>query len=313
MNPNYDIDPELQLLTDFNAPTAPWVSIAGAPVLRALPKNMRPGEVRMRRVDLSAGGFPPRLYVISPRDAAADEVLPCLYYLHGGAFAHPAIPTQYRLMDQYAHQARCRVVAADYRLVGMHPYPAPLEDCAFGLAWAVAHAQELGIDPARMAIGGDSAGGSLALDTWLIAKDLVAAGDETFAGVPVPRALMLVYPVVDHRCRTASMARFTDTPIWDACKNVRMWERYLRGQAYTSPLERAGEFTSLTSAFIEVEEFDCLHDEGAALADALTAVDVAVTLRDNRGTYHGFEFHEHAAIQRESVAARVAFLREVFA
>ena len=78
-------------------------------------------------------------------------------------------------------------------------------------------------------------------------------------------------------------------------------------------MQRSGEFTDLGCAFVEVEEFDCLHDEGAEMARALADVGVTTELRDNPGTYHGFEFHEGAGITKASVAARVDFLRRAFA
>ncbi|MBQ3386588.1 MAG: alpha/beta hydrolase [Eggerthellaceae bacterium] len=312
MSSHYPIDPELQALSGFNAPLGKASAIAGQAVLGLLPKCIDRRTTAISTLTATASdGAEIRVYLLSPRDAAG-ETLPCLLYLHGGAFLHKAIPTQYRLMEHYALEARCRVAAVDYRLAPLHPYPTPVNDCLAGLRYVLEHTGEREIDPARMAIAGDSAGGSLTLDTWLAAKEQADVGTVPFAG-HVPQSLMLVYPVVDHRGLTTSVRKFTDTPIWDGRKNRYMWELYLNGAEYTSPLQRAGEVADLGCAIVEVEEFDCLHDEGAEMARALAEVGVAAELRDNPGTYHGFEFHEGAAITKASVAARVDFLRRAFA
>ncbi len=314
MTTEYDILPELQALSGFSAPMASWIPRVAKPLMDLLPKCVDREHVdyRVIRVPRADGSVMP-LFVFSPK-GAEDEVLPCMFYAHGGAFMHAAVPTQYILAQQYVVGARCRLVCPDYRLSPMHAYPAGLTDCLDAFAWVVLHANELRIDLNRIIMNGDSAGGSLTLDAWLalqgMAKDAATKGEAP--ALPVPGALMLTYPVVDHRMRTASMQRFEDSPIWDARKNAIMWEYYLQGAAYISPLERAEEFAALNRAFIEVEEFDCLHDEGVEMARALEDVGVQTTLRDNLGTYHGFEFHHFAAITKESVAARVSWLREAF-
>lgn len=312
MGTRYDIDPELRTFAGFNAPMGKVLSLVGQTALSAVPMCIRRRDVRVRRFTAKAAdGTAIRLRLLSPREAG-DEVLPCLLYLHGGAFLHKAVPTQWRLMAKYALGARCRVAAVDYRLAPRHTYPVPVEDCLAGLAAVLERAEELYVDPAHVVIGGDSAGGSLALDTWLAAKEHADTGEAPFAG-HLPRGLMLVYPVVDHRALTASMAAFDDTPIWNARKNRIMWDWYLAGADYVSPLRRAGEFAHLSCAFVEVEQLDCLHDEGVQMAGALAARGVDAELRDNPGTYHGFEFHESAAITLSSLASRIAFLRRAFA
>ena len=310
---SYPIDPELLSFAGINAPLGKLSALASEPLLGALPTFIDRSRVTHERREVAApDGRAIPLHVIAPV-GAEDEVLPCLYYIHGGAFLHKAIPTHYRLMQEYATRVRLRVVAVDYGLVPRHVYPEPVTDCLLGLAYVYEHATELRIDPTRVVMGGDSAGGSLTLDTWLEAAKAARAAKGDRGVALVPHGFMLVYPVVDHRGLTASMQRFTDTPIWNGLKNERMWTWYLEGPgggAYRSPLQRSEEFSGLTCAFVEIEEFDCLHDEGAQMANVLEAAGVAVSLRDNPATYHGFDFHEHAAITKESVAARVAWLEK---
>ena len=223
MATHYPIDPELRVLSGFNAPLGKASAIAGQAVLGLLPKFLNHATTELAKRSITApDGAPVPVYLISPR-YAGHETLPCVVYLHGGAFLHRAVPTQYRLMEQYALGARCRVAAVDYRLAPLYPYPTPVNDCLAGLGDVLEHAVELDIDPTRIIIAGDSAGGSLTLDTWLAAKEQADAGTAPFAG-QLPRGLMLVYPVVDHRGLTTSVRKFTDTPIWDGRKNRYMWE-----------------------------------------------------------------------------------------
>lgn len=307
MPTHYNIDPELKALSGFDSPMAPWIPRVAEPLFDLLPKCIDHKHTVFRRHAVPrADGSTLPLLEFAPRSADEPATpLPCLLYLHGGGFMYNAIPTQYKLVQEYALGAGCRVLCPDYRLAPMHPFPAGVQDCTAALAWITANATKLRIDATRIIMAGDSAGGSLVLNTYCAAKVQGAA--------PLPKAVFLIYPVVDHRARTASMREFTDTPIWNARKNAHMWEYYLQGAAYTSPLEHAADFSTLTCAFVEVEQFDCLHDEGVELARALETVGVATTLRDNVGTYHGFEFHHHAAVTQASVAARIAFLRDAFA
>lgn len=101
--------------------------------------------------------------------------------------------------------------------------------------------------------------------------------------------------------------RFDDTPGWNSVDNSRMWEWYLAGQEYVSPLERHGEF-DLQHLFVEVEEFDCLHDEGVMIYEALSAECGHSVLLDNKGTFHGYDINLKAGITRKSLRKRIDFL-----
>lgn len=112
------------------------------------------------------------------------------------------------------------------------------------------------------------------------------------------------------------MQRFTDTPMWNAPLNRRIWPLYLRDgdhnmPQYAAPM-LADRFDGLPPAYVEVEEFDCLHDEGTAYARALEAAGVAVQLEDVRGTFHGFDFFQNASCARTMVQKRVQALRRAF-
>ena len=139
-----------------------------------------------------------------------------------------------------------------------------------------------------MMIGGDSAGGLLAMDTYL-----------SLEVSERPIGLMLIYPVVDDSQTTPSMKRFDDTPAWNSVNNARMWDWYLAGQEYRSPLERH-------------KEFDCLHDEGVMIYEALSPSCGHSVLLDNKGTFHGYDINFKADITQESLQQRIRFLSESF-
>ena len=107
------------------------------------------------------------------------------------------------------------------------------------------------------------------------------------------------------------MKRYADTPCWNSIANKKMWDYYLQGKAYRSPLGRADEF-DIKRVYIELCEFDCLHDEGALLYEALKKKVSHIELNDTKGTVHGYDTKTKAGISLQSLTKRVAFLNETF-
>lgn len=233
--------------------------------------------------------------------------LPCLVYFPGGGFVFKAAPYHYRLVKEHSLKANCKVLLVHYRLAPKYKFPIALEDCRSAYEWTICHAEELGIDKNKIAVGGDSAGGNLAAACTLSARE---------NGLRLPCFQMLIYPVIDAEMKTESMRIYDDTPMWNAKLNQKMWEYYLPSTAdkknpYVSPL-CAQTLSGLPATYLEVAEFDCLHDEGKAYAEALKSADVPVTFHETKGTIHGFEFISKSSIVTESVEARVRFIRENF-
>jgi acetyl esterase len=245
------------------------------------------------------------LSIFEPDDRAQRE--PCLIYLHGGAFAMKAVPVHMILMCEYAAKTPCKIVFVDYRLAPKYAFPVGLEDCYAAFEWVCQHSEELGIDPGRIAVGGDSAGGALAAGLALMARDRNAL-KLCFQ--------MLIYPVTDARQITESVKTFTDTPMWNSVQNEKMWKQYLKDgipgkREYASPME-APSFANLPPAYVEVSEFDCLRDEGISYAQALQQAGVAAELNKTVGTIHAFEIAMKSEIVRESIARRVDALKRAF-
>lgn len=243
--------------------------------------------------------------IYSPKDIA--ENAPCLIYFHGGAFALKAAPYHKNLTTQYALGTRCKVIFVDYRLAPKYPFPVGVEDCYAAFEWVCKNAKELQINKAKIAIGGDSAGGALAAAVCLMARDRKS--------FPICFQ-MLIYPVTDARQTTESIQKYTDTPMWNSKLNHKMWQLYLgndtsSNREYASPME-ASSFINLPNAYIEVAEFDCLRDEGIHYAEALQKNGIQVELHKTEGTVHGFEIAQNSYIVKQSVDKRIEALEKAF-
>lgn len=292
MRTRYPVDRSFGIFSRFSPPFGRGIFVLARAALSLVPKGSR--GVSVRRVTV-AGKVPVRAFLISPK--GEKRKLPCLVYFHGGGFVFKAARYHYRNAAAYARTG-CRVLLVDYRLAPKYAYPVPNEDCFAAYAWAAEHAAELAIDPARLAVGGDSAGGCLAADVIFRAHR---------AGLPAPRFFMLVYPVLDRRMQMQSMQAFSNTPMWNARLNKKMWQYYLADGQYRSPAEE-GDFSFFPPTYLETAEYDCLHDEGVAFAEKLREQHVPVTVRETSGTMHGYDIVRRSAITQESIMARCAAL-----
>ena len=239
--------------------------------------------------------------VFSMADEQAD--MPALVYVHGGAFAYKAAAYQKKLAMIYAKKAGCKVFFPHYRLAPKYQYPAACEDVMSVYRYVAEHAQELGVDPSRIGIAGDSAGASIAA--------LVCNRWEE-ENVPMPCLQMLVYPVTDARMETESMKLYTDTPNWDSKANERMWDYYC-GKDSEKRDKASPMWCDLPSAlpgtYIETAEFDCLHDEGLAYAGKLKQAGVDVVINETEGTFHGYDAAIDTQIVKQQISKRLSFLR----
>ena len=301
----YPLDPQYKLLRHFRLPLWRRGSAQLQAAMRLWPclSDART-EVSLAHVAGPDGNDIP-VRVITPRGLPAGA--PCLFYIHGGGFYFSSAPYHFMFAKEYAVRAGCVVVCPDYRLAPKYPYPAAAEDCWAAYVWVTEHAQDLGIDAKRIAVGGDSAGGNLAAVMALMARDRKAVQ---------PMFQLLIYPVTDRRMQTDSSKRYRDAPVWNTALSEKMWAYYLpvlpaEHIEYASPME-APDLTGLPEAYLEVAEFDSLRDEGLNYAAALEAAGVKVTRHETRGTPHGFEFVTNAPLTQATVRHRADVLRKAF-
>lgn len=244
--------------------------------------------------------------LLSPEGLA--EPAPCLMNIHGGGFVFEGSNSHFRLAMAYAKEARCKVAYVRYRLAPAHPFPVPQEDCYQALLWLYDHAKELGIDPQRMGVGGDSAGGTLAVTTCLMARDRKASVKPLFQ--------LLIYPWLDGRDNSESYRRFTDTPMWNATLSKKVGtlidpDPSKTPIAYRSPVE-AESFEHLPPAYVEAAEFDCLHDDAVLYAGLLLKEGIPVEMHEPKGTMHGFDTVFKAPTTQRMLALRVDYMRRQF-
>src|SRR3954447_18129996 len=239
-------------------------------------------DVERTEIPAASGhSIPVRIY--TPKAAAK----PCgaLVNFHGGAFVAGDLDVSETTVTRYADRAQVAVVDVDYRLAPEHPFPAGLDDCYAALQWTAANAAALGVDPARIAVGGNSAGGGLAAALCLLARDR--------GGPPIAFQLLL-YPALDDRLTTRSVREMTDTPMWDAKSCVRMWQYYLGDKAGTDEVSpyaapaRALDLSGLPPAYVLACEHDPLRDEDIDYAVALLHAGVTVDLHAVAGTFRGY-------------------------
>lgn len=246
------------------------------------------------------------LYILTP--AGLKEPAPCLFYIHGGGFVFEGSNSHFRLAMTYAKEACCKVIYVRYRLAPAHPFPVPQEDCYAALCWVYDHADALGIRRDRIGITGDSAGGTLAVTCCLMARDRGAAVGPLFQ--------LLVYPWLDGRGNSESCRRFTDTPMWNSTLSKKVGPLIDPGPAdmplaYRSPVE-AESHAGLPPAYIEVAEFDCLHDDGVLYAALLEKEGIEAVLEEVSGTMHGFDTVFKAPTTQRMIRERVGYLRRMF-
>jgi acetyl esterase len=218
-----------------------------------------------------------RIYAPLP---ARPGALPGLVYFHGGGLIAGSLETHDRLCRTLANETGCRLVAVDYRLAPEHPFPAATDDGLAALQWVFAQAARLRIDPARIGIGGDSAGGALAAVVCRLAARALG---------PRLAFQLLICPITDFSAPTASRRAF-ETPLLNEAMLREDVARYLApgvtsSDPRVSPL-RAADLDGLPRTYVHTAECDPVRDEGQAYAERLAAAGVAV-----RHTFHAGMIH----------------------
>jgi acetyl esterase len=233
-------------------------------------------------LDIAGLGGPLSLRVYRPQNDSGSP-LPVLVYFFGGGFVVGSLETSDAICRALASLVSCVVVSVGYRLAPEHPFPAAVDDCYTGVKWVAEHASELGADAERIAVAGDSNGGTLAAAISLMARDKDG---------PLISAQVLIYPATSHNSATKSMQENKDPMFFNAYSAAWFWSLYLADPAdgdspYASPL-KAADHSRLPATLIITSEFCPVRDEGEDYANALSLAGVSVDCHRYEGLPHGF-------------------------
>jgi acetyl esterase/lipase len=308
------------------------VAQALAPIAAAMAEQAPPavGDVATRRVAVEGllGAFFSALpasddvkvaeYQVAAQDGhpiplrlytkAGAEPGPLAVYLHGGGMILGSVALYDPLVRYLTSSSGVAILAPDYRLAPEHPHPAPVEDCYAALTWAAEHAAELGCDPNRIGVAGDSAGGGLAAGVALLARD---------RGGPALARQILVYPMLDDR-NTTPPAEVPGVLLWSYDDNITGWGALLGEAAggddvspYAAPA-RVADVAGLPPAYVIVGDMDIFRDEDIAYVARMTAAGVPVEFHLVPGAPHAFDFAApQSEIGRRAYADEIRALRRL--
>lgn len=275
------LDPRVRAALEAQGPAEELRSL-GAAAARAnfsalAARVPKPAEPLAAVEDRTIGtGIPVRLY-----RPEGEGPFPVLLYFHGGGWVVGDLDTHDHVCRSLARRAGALVMNVHYRLAPETPFPGPLDDCEAALRWAAERAPEVGGDPRRIAVGGDSAGGNLAAGLALRMRD---------RGGPRIGHQMLIYPVTDRNYETTSYREFASGYGLTRSNMQWFWECYRPSgelDPTAAPL-RSASLKGLPPAFVLTAEYDVLRDEGEAYARRLHKEGVAVRGMRFLGMNHGF-------------------------
>ncbi|MDT7745844.1 MAG: acetyl esterase [Actinomycetota bacterium] len=296
---SYPIDPELAPSLE----SVPTFSLADYKYAREVSESLMSGATKyesasplaVRDVTIPGPEGAPEVRVRVYAPEGSPDPLPGLVYIHGGGWITGNIEAFDNDCRRIADQARVVVVSVGYRRSPEHRFPAAIEDCYAALEWTTKQAGELGTDPTRLGVGGESAGAGLSACLAILARD---------RGGPALSFQYLGVPVLDDTLAHSSAVQFVDTPLLWRDEVQVAWSSYL-GELYGTDdvpshaaAWRATNVTGLPRAYIYVAEFDPLRDEGLAYAQRLIHAGVHVELRHYPGTFHGAHLFPSAVAHR---------------
>jgi acetyl esterase/lipase len=315
MTSRIQLEPEAQAFAEAAA-KPPLLFTLGPEQGRLAFEEAQAGQVYMLPVDIEdrtidgGSGCQVALRILRPVHAQAP--LPVIVYIHGAGWVFGSAQTHDRLVRELAVGAGAAVVFPKYQRSPEAKYPTAIEECYMAVKWVAEHGQEHGLDPARLAVAGDSVGGNMAAAVTLLSRE---------RGGPDIRLQLLFYPVTDASFDTASYHQFAEGYHLRRDAMRWFWDQYTsnpgeRKQITASPLRASTEqLQGLPQALVITAEADVLRDEGEAYANKLREAGVRVTAARFQGTVHDFVMLNalaHTVAARGAIALATAWLREGF-
>ena len=291
-------------------PTRPWL-VAFYWIGRAM-QGVAGLRTPARRVKGEAGHPDVTVWLIDRRARKAGSPTPAVLHIHGGGYITGVPAMNFKALRRLSAELDCLVVSVDYRLAPRTRFPGALEDNHAALGWLHANARALDIDPARIAVMGDSAGGGHAAALAIAARD---RGRHALA------FQVLIYPMLDDRTGStrAPSSPKMGAQMWSATANVFGWTSLMGVPAgspsapYGAVPARVDDLAGLPPAWIGVGSLDLFHDEDIAYAKRLKAAGVPVTLELVDGAYHGFDtLAADAPLAQAFTASWMSALRRAF-
>ncbi|CAM5705862.1 alpha/beta hydrolase [Streptomyces canus] len=285
------LDPELrELLADMTL--LPQLNPEVLEHLRQLPSTPVESLLAHRRVDRrevtvpAEDGVPIPLSVFSLANTDHTTAAPCVYWMHGGGMVMGDRFSQIDIPLEWLDEFGAVVVSVDYRLAPEFTGTAMVDDCYRGLLWLAEHAEELGVDPARIIVAGASAGGGLAAGVTLLARDL---------GTPAIAGQMLICPMLDHRNTSTSSRQYSGGPgVWTREMNEFAWRAVLGDLTddevpqYVSPA-LAEDLSGLPTTYIDTGSAEVFRDEDTDYATRIWVAGGQAELHVWAGGFHGFD------------------------
>ncbi len=319
IGPPVPFDPELAAALEVILPHMPkFTSVDVIPGIRAMADELmvyrsneelsRDGAFHVEEI-LVPGAAGDRISLIVCRPAGIQAPSAAIYHIHGGGMIIGSNRMISDDMLDWATEFDATLISVEYRLAPETPHPGPVEDCYAGLAWVADHAGELGIDPARIVIAGESAGGGLAAATTLLARDRKG---------PAIAAQVLMCPMLDDRNDTASAIQGEGRGVWHRHTNEIGWSALLgaaRGGPDVSPYAapaRATDLSGLPPALIDVGSAETFRDEAVSYASNIWRAGGQAELHVFAGGFHGYDgLAPQATVSQDTKDARIRWLRRI--
>ena len=309
------VDPELAVGLDTNMPaykldaeTLPTYRQMLLDMVAAIPKPTSEAMINVRRderlVPGPEGSPDVRVLVYTPGDKG-DAILPAMLHIHGGGFVSGSADMSDPNSRSYAVEMNCVVVSVDYRLAPETPFPGPVEDCYAALLWLQSAAAELGVDPARIMIAGESAGAGLVASLCQLARD---------RGTVTPVFQYLAEPMLDHRSVDSDHPH-TGHFGWTRDHNRFGWNSMLGGAETVSPYcspATAEDLSGLPPTYIHIGAIDLFLEESVDYARRLTRAGVSVELHVWPGAFHAFGSTDCHVSREARRVARTAIKRALW-